>query len=112
MRAPADRSHDVIIVGARVAGAATALLLAQAGLKVLVIDRQPRGTDTLSTHALMRGGVQLLSRWGLLARLLEAGTPLIATTTFHYGDERGVGDAAGELNEGGSLSMQPPGLFP
>ena len=32
-------SFDVIIVGARVAGAATAMLLARAGLRVLVVDR-------------------------------------------------------------------------
>src|SRR4249919_1809267 len=42
--------HDVIIVGARVAGSATALLLARAGLKVLVVDRAAFPSDTLSTH--------------------------------------------------------------
>jgi flavin-dependent dehydrogenase len=81
------RSYDVIIVGARVAGAATALLLARAGLRVLVIDRQLNGADTISTHALMRGGVLQLARWGILRPLLGTGTPLITTTTFHYGDE-------------------------
>jgi 2-polyprenyl-6-methoxyphenol hydroxylase-like FAD-dependent oxidoreductase len=82
-----DGTYDVIIVGARVAGAATALLLARAGLRVVVIDRDERGSDTLSTHALMRGGAMLLQRWGLLARLRDAGTPLITGTSFHYGDE-------------------------
>ena len=48
--------YDVIIVGARPAGAATALLLARAGARVLVVERSAPGTDTLSTHALMRGG--------------------------------------------------------
>lgn len=81
-----EATYDVIIVGARLAGAATAMLLARAGLKVLVIDRQPPGADTLSTHAFMRGGVMLLSRWGALKPLLEAGTPLVTMTTFHYGD--------------------------
>jgi flavin-dependent dehydrogenase len=81
------RNYDVIIVGARVAGAATALLLARAGLRVLVIARQLNGSDTISTHALMRGGVLQLSRWGILKPLLGTGTPLITTTTFHYGDE-------------------------
>lgn len=78
--------YDVIVVGGRLAGAATAMLLAQAGAKVLVLERQARGRDTLSTHAMMRGGVILLSRWGLLRPLLDAGTPLITKTTFHYGD--------------------------
>ncbi|TIR81688.1 MAG: NAD(P)/FAD-dependent oxidoreductase, partial [Mesorhizobium sp.] len=69
------------------AGASTALLLARAGLTVLTIERRPYGSDTLSTHALMRPAVLQLSRWGLLKPLLRAGTPLIETTTFHYGDE-------------------------
>jgi flavin-dependent dehydrogenase len=72
---------------ARPAGAATALLLARQGLRVLLVDRDRYGTDTLSTHALMRGGVLLLSRWGLLDRIVDAGTPAIGRTTFHYGAE-------------------------
>ena len=67
--AEADTGWDAIVVGARVAGASTALLLARAGLRVLVVDRARRGSDTLSTHALMRGGVLQLQRWGLLDRV-------------------------------------------
>ena len=66
------------MVGARVAGAATALLLARAGLRVLLVDRGRYGTDTLSTHALMRGGVLQLWRWGLLDRVIGAGAPRCA----------------------------------
>jgi len=79
--------YDAIICGARCAGAATAMLLARAGMRVLVVDRGRYGTDTLSTHALMRGGVFQLKRWGLLERLIAAGTPPIRTTSFHYADE-------------------------
>jgi len=78
--------YDVIVVGARVGGAATAMLLARHGLRVLLVDRGRYGTDTLSTHALMRGGVFLLSRWGLLDRIVEAGTPPVRRTRFEYGD--------------------------
>jgi menaquinone-9 beta-reductase len=77
-------TYDAIIVGARAAGAATALLLARAGLRVLVIDRGAYGTDTLSTHALMRGGVVQLHKWGLLPAL--DGTPAIRWTSFCYPD--------------------------
>jgi len=87
MASPRCGHYDAIIVGARCAGAATAMLLARAGLKVLAIDRKPYGSDTLSTHALMRPAVLQLWRWGLLEPLLKAGTPLVETTTFHYGDE-------------------------
>ena len=43
-------SHDVIVVGARAAGAATAMLLALEGLRVLLLDHRPIGSDTLSTR--------------------------------------------------------------
>jgi 2-polyprenyl-6-methoxyphenol hydroxylase-like FAD-dependent oxidoreductase len=79
--------YDAIVIGARCAGAATAMLLARSGLKVLVVDRAAAGSDTLSTHALMRGGVLQLHRWGLLDRIVAAGTPAIRTTAFHYGSE-------------------------
>ncbi|MEK1887536.1 MAG: FAD-dependent monooxygenase, partial [Phyllobacterium sp.] len=79
--------YDVIIVGARCAGAATALLLAKGGVRVLAIDRHGYGSDTLSTHALMRPAVMQLSRWGLLEPLIHGGAPVITSTTFHYGEE-------------------------
>ena len=74
---------DVVVVGARAAGAATAMLLARAGLDVVVVDRARQGSDTLSTHALMRGAVIQLHRWGLLERIRAAGTPPVRRTTFH-----------------------------
>jgi flavin-dependent dehydrogenase len=78
--------YDAIVVGARCAGAATGMLLAQRGLDVLVVEQGERGTDTLSTLALMRAGVLQLSRWGLLDRVRDE-TPAIRTTTFHYADQ-------------------------
>ena len=83
----AHEAYDALVVGARCAGAATAMLMARKGMRVLVIDRGGYGTDTISTHALMRGGVLQLHRWGVLPRLQEAGTPPVRETTFHYGDE-------------------------
>jgi 2-polyprenyl-6-methoxyphenol hydroxylase-like FAD-dependent oxidoreductase len=83
----AQRHYDVVLAGARCAGASTAMLLARQGLRVLVVDPMRRGSDTLSTHALMRGAVLQLHRWGVLDRIRVAGTPPIRTTTFHYGNE-------------------------
>jgi len=83
-----NRNWDVIVVGARVAGAATAMLLARAGLRVLCVDRSRQGSDTLSTHALMRGGVLQLTKWGLLDSVVAAGTPAVRRTVFHYGAEQ------------------------
>jgi 2-polyprenyl-6-methoxyphenol hydroxylase-like FAD-dependent oxidoreductase len=97
---PAHR-YDVVIAGARVAGASTALLLARAGLRVLVVDPTEHGRDTLSTHALMRAGVMQLSRWGLLDRVRASGSPTITATTFHYGS----GDAAETIR----VAIEPDG---
>ncbi|MCU0790575.1 MAG: NAD(P)/FAD-dependent oxidoreductase [Nitratireductor sp.] len=82
------RHYDAIIVGARCAGAATAMLLARAGMDVLVVDHDAPGTDTMSTHALMRGAVSQLARWGLLGELRTAGTPPVTATSFIYADGR------------------------
>ena len=81
-----NHEYDAVVVGARCAGSATALLMARAGLRVLLLDRVHPTRDTLSTHALMRAGVLQLDRWGLLDRIVTAGTPAITGTTFHYPD--------------------------
>jgi 2-polyprenyl-6-methoxyphenol hydroxylase-like FAD-dependent oxidoreductase len=78
--------YDAVVVGARCAGSATALLLARAGMRVLLLDRAHPSRDTLSTHALMRAGVLQLDRWGVLPRIVAAGTPPVRATTFHYGE--------------------------
>ena len=78
--------YDVVVVGGRVAGASTAMLLARAGARVALLDRSSYGSDTVSTHGLMRGGVLQLSRWGLLDEVAAAGTPPIRQTLFEYAD--------------------------
>jgi 2-polyprenyl-6-methoxyphenol hydroxylase-like FAD-dependent oxidoreductase len=83
--------YDALVVGARCAGAATAMLMARCGLKVLVIDRGRYAADTTSTHALMRGGVMQLHRWGLLPRIVAAGTPAVRNTEFHLRRRRRAG---------------------
>ncbi|GJM38406.1 MAG: FAD-dependent oxidoreductase [Acidimicrobiales bacterium] len=93
--------YDAVIVGARAAGASTAMLLARAGLDVLVVDRSAAGSDTLSSHALMRQAVSQLNRWGIVPALVDAGTPAIRRTVFAYPDHevsvdiRPEGDAEG-----------------
>ncbi|HET7696347.1 MAG TPA: FAD-dependent monooxygenase [Vicinamibacterales bacterium] len=77
--------YDVVVAGARCAGAATALLLARAGHRVLLIDRGRYGTDALSTHALMRGGVVQLHRWRVLPEVIASGTAPVRKATFYYG---------------------------
>ena len=73
----ASRRFDVVVVGSRVAGAPTAMLLARLGLRVLLTDRARFPTDTLSSHQLHVPGVAALQRWGLLEQVRGDGTPAV-----------------------------------
>lgn len=88
--------HDVIVVGARAAGAATALVLARAGHRVLAIDPMRPGSDTLSTHALLRPAVHLLDEWGLIDQVAEH-SPAIGRVTFRYDDRPSVVELSSPL---------------
>jgi flavin-dependent dehydrogenase len=95
----ANRSrHDAVIVGGRVAGAATAMLLARLGHDVVVVDQASFPSDTVSTHSIARSGVVQLRRWGLLDAVLNSGAPAIRQVTFHALGEsvtRAIKDRAG-----------------
>jgi 2-polyprenyl-6-methoxyphenol hydroxylase-like FAD-dependent oxidoreductase len=75
-------SHDVVVVGARTAGAPTAMLLARQGFDVAIVDRADLPSDTLSTHAISRGGVVQLARWGLLDDVVASCAPPIRAASF------------------------------
>lgn len=77
--------YDAIVVGARCAGSATAMLLARKGYKVLVVDRATFPSDTISTHLVHPPGVAALRRWGLLDRLVATGCPAIDSYSFDFG---------------------------
>jgi 2-polyprenyl-6-methoxyphenol hydroxylase-like FAD-dependent oxidoreductase len=85
---PLEPDYDVIVVGARVAGASTAMLLARQGHRVLVVDRATMPSDVVSTHAILRSGVLQLTRWGILDRVTAAGTPPVSDVTLGFGPER------------------------
>ncbi len=67
------KNFDVIIVGARVAGSATAILLARDGRRVLLVDKDLFPSDRLSTHIVLGGGTKVLERIGALEMLERAG---------------------------------------
>jgi 2-polyprenyl-6-methoxyphenol hydroxylase-like FAD-dependent oxidoreductase len=73
--------YDAIVVGARVAGAPTAMLLARRGYKVLLLDRDSFPSDIMSTHYIHQPGVAKLKEWGLLERVLATDAPPIAKLT-------------------------------
>lgn len=74
--------HDIIVVGGRCAGASSALLLARAGYRVLLLERAPTMRDTLSTLYIHQPGVALLNRWGVLDDVVASGCPPIESIAF------------------------------
>jgi flavin-dependent dehydrogenase len=51
--------YDAIVIGARCAGSATAMLLPRRGYSVLLVDRAGFPSDTISTHYIHQPGVAL-----------------------------------------------------
>ena len=68
---------DVVVVGSRCAGAPLATMLARAGLRVCVVDKDRFPSDTPSTHAIQPAGVQVLERIGVLDGLLKLAPPMV-----------------------------------
>ncbi|HUG15759.1 MAG TPA: NAD(P)/FAD-dependent oxidoreductase [Thermomicrobiales bacterium] len=79
-------SYDIVIVGGRVAGSATAISLARSGYSVLLLERDRMPSDTLSTHVIWPDGLAALDRLGLLEHVLATGAPL----AHHFRLCRGV----------------------
>jgi 2-polyprenyl-6-methoxyphenol hydroxylase-like FAD-dependent oxidoreductase len=79
-----DDHCDVVIVGARCAGAPLGMLLAQRGYAVEMVDRSVTGSDTVSTHWIRWPGVQRLRSWGLLPALEKTGCPPIASASLDF----------------------------
>ncbi|HET8843805.1 MAG TPA: NAD(P)/FAD-dependent oxidoreductase [Ktedonobacteraceae bacterium] len=77
--------YDVIVVGARCAGAPTAMLLARKGYRVLLVDKATFPSDTMSSHFLQTRGGACLKRWGLLERITATRCPAIRTMTIDVG---------------------------
>jgi 2-polyprenyl-6-methoxyphenol hydroxylase-like FAD-dependent oxidoreductase len=78
-------TYDAIIVGARCAGAPTAMLLARQGHRVLLVDHATFPSDTVSTHVIHAPGVAALRRWGLLDAVIASGAPPVDSYSFDFG---------------------------
>jgi flavin-dependent dehydrogenase len=79
--------HDVIVVGARCAGAATALLLARQGHRVLIVDQDRFPSDMrLSTHLVWHAGADLLHKWGVLDAVRASLCPPLTKFSLDMGE--------------------------
>jgi flavin-dependent dehydrogenase len=78
--------YDAIVVGARCGGSPTALLLARAGYRVLLVDKMTFPSDKLSTHYIHPEGMQSLERWGLADAVIATNCPPITSFNVFSGD--------------------------
>jgi flavin-dependent dehydrogenase len=78
--------YDVIVIGARCAGASTAMLLARKGYKVLLVDRVTFPQEIPHGHFIHRHGPRRLQRWGLLDRIVATTCPPVTSMTTDLGD--------------------------
>src|SRR5215216_5263882 len=77
--------YDAIIVGASCAGSPTAMLLAQKGYRVLLVDKAAFPSDTPKGHYIQPSGVAYLAEWDLLKHVAASGTPAVETVRFDLG---------------------------
>ena len=96
---------DVIVVGARCAGAPLAALLARAGVRVSVLERAQLPSDTLSSHIFEMDALAFLARMGVIERVLATGAPLVNHTQTRIEDllldielPRAPGDPGGMMS--------------
>lgn len=78
--------YDAIVIGARVAGAPTAMLLARQGHRVLLVDRSTFPSDTMSTHGIPYRGLVKVKQWGLYEKILATNCPEVLKITQDLGD--------------------------
>lgn len=77
-----DRRYDVVIVGARCAGATLATMLARSGVRTLMVDASPRFSDNpMSTHFLQPPGMAILDELGV-GDAIRACTPAAPVLRF------------------------------
>jgi len=93
--------YDAIVVGARCAGAATALLLSRKGYRVLLVDRASFPSDmVMSTHLIWQSGAARLEKWGLLDRIRASNCPGMTDIFLDLGEFelRGAPKPAGDVD--------------
>lgn len=78
--------YDAIVIGARCAGAPTAMLLARRGFEVLLVDRGTFPSEIPHGHFIHSHGPRRLHRWGLLDRVVATGCPAVTSVTMDFDD--------------------------
>jgi flavin-dependent dehydrogenase len=97
-------SADVVIVGARCAGAPLATLLARAGVNVVVVEVAEFPRDTLSTHIFEADALAFLDRLRLTEELRATGAPFVNRIDNRAEDFRTVTDWPRQAGDVGGLA--------
>ncbi|HEY2767952.1 MAG TPA: FAD-dependent monooxygenase [Solirubrobacteraceae bacterium] len=78
--------YDVVVVGARCAGASLAALLARGGARVALLERASFPSDTLSSHLFEADALAFLDRLGVTEGLRATGAPMVNRTDTRVED--------------------------
>lgn len=98
---------DVVVVGARCAGAPLATLLARQGVRVALVERAKFPRDTLSTHIFEAPGINLLARLGVLNRVRATGAEPIRNLDFRQDEFAVKGEVPMRPGDiGGAMSVR------
>ena len=81
-----DSKFDIGIIGSGIAGSALAAALKDCGLRVLLLDRRDGPLDTSRGDHIQPTVQPLLTRWGVLDRVLAAGAERRAGTRWFDAD--------------------------
>src|SRR5215207_2812368 len=100
--------RDAIVIGARCAGATTALVLARRGLDVLLVDRAAFPSEIPHGHFIHQSGPARLAELGLLDRVLGTGCPPVTTITTDFGDGPLTGAASSRRRAARARSAPRP----
>lgn len=87
-------TYDVLVVGGRCAGSATAIALGRKGFRVLLVERQRMPSSIISTHALWPDGVAALEDLGVLDEVLATGSPPVDHFRLCHGEDIVLTDLA------------------
>ena len=77
-----SKHFDIAIIGSGIAGGALAAALKGSGLRILLLDRRCGQLDTARGDHIQPAMQPVLSRWGVLDRLLKAGAERRAGTRW------------------------------
>jgi menaquinone-9 beta-reductase len=72
---PSRSDYDVAVVGASLAGCATAILLARSGARVALLEKSPdpQAYKRICTHYIQSSAITTLERLGLIEPMMQAG---------------------------------------